>query len=180
MTEIKTLKSKIVYENRWMKVREDAIRYPDGSESIYGVVDKHDAAMVFALDDDNNVYLVEQFRYPVGQRFWELPQGAWQGQDGVDPLTLAHGELQEETGLTAGRMTFIGQTFEAYGFAAHKCHIFLAQDLHPGRQSLDAEEQGLICRRFQVGEAVDMIFRGEIRDAGTIAAFGLLRLKNII
>lgn len=180
MAEIITLKTKVVYENHWMKVREDDIRYPDGSESIYGVVHKHDAAMVFALDGENQVYLVEQFRYPVQQRFWELPQGAWQGQDDIDPLVLAHGELREETGLIAGKMTFIGQTFEAYGFAAHKCHIFLAQELEMGSQSLDAEEQGLICRPFPVDEAINMVFRGQIKDAGTIAAFGLLRFKGII
>lgn len=180
MIEIRTLETKVVYENHWMKVREDNIQYPDGSQSIFGVVDKHDAALVFALDNENHVYLVEQFRYPVRQRFWELPQGAWQGQDDIDPLILAHGELREETGLTAGKMTFIGQTFEAYGFATHKCHIFLAQDLVVGNQNLDAEEQGLICRRFPVDEAIDMILSGQIKDACTIAAFGLLHFKGVI
>jgi len=66
MSEIKTLGSRRVYENRWMKVREDRIVYPDGSESIYGVVEKNDAALIFAMDDEDGVYLVEQFRYPVG------------------------------------------------------------------------------------------------------------------
>lgn len=143
MSEIKTLGSRRVYENRWMKVREDRIVYPDGSESIYGVVEKNDAAMIFAMDDEDGVYLVEQFRYPVGRRFWELPQGAWQEQENVDPLTLARGELQEETGLTAEEMVYLGETYEAYGFAANKCHIFLATGLKMGKPSLDAEEQGL-------------------------------------
>ncbi|WP_235824338.1 NUDIX domain-containing protein [Brucella anthropi] len=180
MSEIKTLGSRRVYENRWMKVREDRIVYPDGSESIYGVVEKNDAAMIFAMDDEDGVYLVEQFRYPVGRRFWELPQGAWQEQENVDPLTLARGELREETGLTAEEMVYLGETYEAYGFAANKCHIFLATGLKMGKPNLDAEEQGLICRRFPIGEAVEMILRGDIKDASTIAAFGLLRLKGII
>ncbi|MDH0369879.1 NUDIX hydrolase [Brucella anthropi] len=180
MSEIKTLGSRRVYENRWMKVREDRIVYPDGSESIYGVVEKNDAAMIFAMDDEDGVYLVEQFRYPVGRRFWELPQGAWQEQENVDPLTLARGELQEETGLTAEEMVYLGETYEAYGFAANKCHIFLATGLKMGKPNLDAEEQGLICRRFPIGEAVEMILRGDIKDASSIAAFGLLRLKGII
>jgi len=163
MFEIKTLGSRQVYENRWMKVREDRIVYPDGSESIYGVVEKNDAALIFAMDDEEGVYLVEQFRYPVGRRFWELPQGAWQ-----------------EHGLSATEMIYVGETYEAYGFAANKCHIFLATGLQVGKPSLDAEEQGLISRRFAIGEAIEMIFRGEIKDACTIAAFGLLRLKGII
>jgi len=180
MSEIKTLGSRQVYENRWMKVREDRIVYPDGSESIYGVVEKNDAAMIFAMDDEDGVYLVEQFRYPVGNRFWELPQGAWQEQADVDPLVLARGELREETGLTAADMVYLGETYEAYGFAANKCHIFLATGLQMGKPSLDAEEQGLICRRFPIGEAIEMILRGDIKDACTIAAFGLLSLKGII
>ncbi len=180
MSEIKTLGSRRVYENRWMKVREDRIVYPDGSESIYGVVEKNDAALIFAMDDEDGVYLVEQFRYPVGRGFWELPQGAWQEQENVDPLTLARGELQEETGLTAEEMVYFGETYEAYGFAANKCQIFLATGLKMGKPNLDAEEQGLICRRFPIGEAVEMILRGDIKDASTIAAFGLLRLKGII
>ena len=180
MFEIKTLGSRQVYENRWMKVREDRIVYPDGSESIYGVVEKNDAALIFAMDDEEGVYLVEQFRYPVGRRFWELPQGAWQEHENIDPLTLAHGEQREETGLSATEMIYVGETYEAYGFAANKCHIFLATGLQVGKPSLDAEEQGLISRRFAIGEAIEMIFRGEIKDACTIAAFGLLRLKGII
>ncbi|WP_286166553.1 NUDIX hydrolase [Ochrobactrum sp. POC9] len=140
MSEIKTLGSRQVYENRWMKVREDRIVYPDGSESIYGVVEKNDAAMIFAMDDEDGVYLVEQFRYPVGNRFWELPQGAWQEQADVDPLVLARGELREETGLTAADMVYLGETYEAYGFAVNKCHIFLATGLQMGKPSLDAEE----------------------------------------
>lgn len=180
MSEIQTLETKRVYENRWMKVREDRIVYPDGRESIYGVVEKNDAAMIFAMDEEEGVYLVEQFRYPVGRRFWELPQGAWQDHENVDPLTLARGELREETGLTAAEMMYLGQAYEAYGFASHKCHIFLATGLQMGKPSLDIEEQGLICRRFPIGEAIEMIVRGDIKDVGTIAAFGLLKLKGII
>ncbi|MFD1045378.1 ADP-ribose pyrophosphatase, partial [Kibdelosporangium lantanae] len=66
--------SRQVYENNWMTVREDRILHPDGSPGIYGVVDKPDYALVIPLDGDR-LHLVEQFRYPLGVRRWEFPQG---------------------------------------------------------------------------------------------------------
>ncbi|MDW5314036.1 NUDIX hydrolase [Rhizobium sp. PL01] len=107
--EIMTLSSTAVYQNRWMKVREDIVERQDGSQGVYGVVEKNDFSLIVPIDAAGTVYLVEQFRYPVGKRFWELPQGSWEEQEGVDPLELAHGELQEETGLVADDMTYVGQ-----------------------------------------------------------------------
>src|SRR4051812_41155775 len=63
----------------------------------------------------NRLHLVEQFRYPVGARYWELPQGSWEEAPDADPLELARGELQEETGLRAAKMIEVGHLFEAYG-----------------------------------------------------------------
>src|ERR1700712_17154 len=97
--EIETTASRIVYRNRWMSVREDSILRANGQAGIYGVVEKTDFATIAALQD-GQLWLVEQYRYPVGQRFWEFPQGSWEGQD-VDPLILARAELREETGMVA-------------------------------------------------------------------------------
>ena len=74
--DIETLQSDIVYQNRWITVREDKIRRRDGSEGIYGFVEKVDFVVIAAIDD-GQIHLVEQYRYPVKQRFWEMPQGAW-------------------------------------------------------------------------------------------------------
>ncbi|KAB2675823.1 NUDIX hydrolase [Brucella tritici] len=180
MKEIKKLGAKTIYQSRWLKLREDRIRYPDGTDSTFGVVEKNDASMIVPLDDDGNVYLVEQYRYPVGRRFWELPQGSWEGKNDVDPITLARGELLEETGLRARDLQFVGYFFHAYGYSSHKCNLFLARGLEEGARNLDAEEQGLICKKFELYDALRMVTDGEISDAGTIAAFGLLRLKNLI
>lgn len=93
--EIATLSSRLVYANRWMKLREDRIRRQDGSEGIYGVVEKPDFVAIAALDADDGLYLVEQYRYPVGGRFWELPQGSWETDPQADPEAVARGELRE-------------------------------------------------------------------------------------
>src|SRR3954467_133027 len=98
---MQTIDSRQVYENNWMTVREDGIRRPDGSPGIYGVVDKPDYALVIPVDGDR-LHLVEQFRYPLGLRRWEFPQGTAPGLADLPPAELAARELREETGLIAG------------------------------------------------------------------------------
>ena len=71
--DIQTIESKIVYENKWMSVREDKILRTNGHEGIYGVVEKNDFAVIAAIQDQQ-IYMVQQYRYPVEARFWELPQ----------------------------------------------------------------------------------------------------------
>jgi ADP-ribose pyrophosphatase len=177
--EIATLATKLVYENRWMRVREDAIRRQDGSQGVYGVVEKSDFAVIAPVEDDGSVHLVEQYRYPVGARFWEFPQGAWEHAPGADPLEVARGELLEETGLIANRMTSAGHLFQAYGYATQGYHVFMAQGLRRTARKLDHEEQGLITHCFSRSALAGMIRDGEIKDATTMAALGLLQLKGL-
>jgi ADP-ribose pyrophosphatase len=176
--EIHRTDSSVVYANRWMTVREDRIVRADGSPGLYGVVEKSDFAVIAAVDGCR-VHLVEQYRYPVGARYWEFPQGAWEGKR-VDPLALAAAELREETGLVAGRMIHAGRLFEAYGYATQACDIFLASDLVQGSPEREGEELGMVSRSFSVPELERMIIDGSIMDAATVAAFGLLRLKGLI
>src|SRR3712207_5673934 len=119
---VQTLSSRQVYANRWMSVREDAIRRSDGTESIYAVVDKPTYALVIPRDGDR-LHLVEQFRYPVGHRRWEFPMGTAPERADVDPAALAERELQEETGLVAGRMERIGSLEVAPGMSSQRGHV---------------------------------------------------------
>lgn len=178
--EISTLRSRIAYRNRWITVREDAIRRRDGSEGIYGVVEKSDFALIVPLSGARTLHLVEQYRYPVGQRFWEFPQGSWEQAPDADPLDLARGELREETGLLAEEMTHVGHLFECYGFSGSGFHVFLARGLRATAAAPDPEELGLVSREFAVEEVVAMAVGGVIRDAASIAALGLLRLKGLL
>ena len=177
--EIRTLGSRLVYENRWMRLREDAIRRQDGSDGIYGVVEKPDFVLIIPVEADGAVHLVEQYRYPVGARFWEFPQGTWEGEPGADPIAIARGELEEETGLVAAEMIHAGHLFQGYGFSTQGYHVFLARGLTPTARRLDPEEQGLISRRFSAAELARMIRDGEIKDASTVAAFGLVLMKGL-
>lgn len=88
MTEIKTLESNIVYENKWMRVKEDRIQRASGTEGIFGVVEKPDFVVIIPVSD-GYVHLVEQCR-----RYWELPQGSWEHDPDADHVAIAAGELQ--------------------------------------------------------------------------------------
>jgi ADP-ribose pyrophosphatase len=178
--DIETIGTGLVYQNRWMRVREDRVRYRDGSTGIYGVVEKPDFVVIAAVDDAGRLQMVQQFRYPVGVRFWELPQGAWEQQPNADPIDVARGELQEETGFSAGQMSNAGHLFQGYGYATQGYHVFLARDLTQGKPARDREEQDLLTRSFRLAEVEAMICNGEIQDATTVAALGLLRLKGLI
>jgi ADP-ribose pyrophosphatase len=177
--DITTTGTSVVYENRWMRVREDTIRRRDGSDGLYGVVEKPDFVVIVPLDG-NRLHLVEQFRYPVGARYWELPQGSWEEAPDADPLELARGELQEETGLRAAKMIEVGHLFEAYGYSTQGYHIFLASDLSQAEADRPQEEQDIVSRVFSVAEVERMICEGVIKDSVTVAVFGLLRLKGLL
>jgi ADP-ribose pyrophosphatase len=176
--EIETTGSTVVYKNRWMTVREDAIVRSNGTPGIYGVVEKADFAVIAAVREQS-IYLVEQYRYPVRGRFWELPQGSWE-DSAIDPLELAKAELREETGLVAGSMLHAGRLFLAYGYSTQAYDLYLATDLREGATRLDAEEEGLVSKEFPVRAVEAMIEDGTIKDATTVAAFGLLRLKGLL
>lgn len=177
-TEIRTEASNIVYQNRWMTVREDRIVRADGSRGLYGVVEKPDFAVIAAYEA-GTLHLVQQYRYPLGARVWELPQGSWEGQD-IDPLTLAKAELREETGLVAGTMIRVGHLKLASGYSNQGYELYFATDLARRSTELDPEELGLIARPFPLDQIDAMILSGEIQDATTVAALGLLRLKKLL
>jgi ADP-ribose pyrophosphatase len=173
---IKTLGTREVYRNQWLRVREDRIQRSNGAEGIYGVVDKDDCAIIIPLDGDH-VYLVEQFRYTVQQRLLEFPQGGWETKD-VDSEELARGELKEETGFIADTMQFLGTTYVAYGYANQKMHVFLATGLTQQDKEPDPEEHDLLLHRVRVTEFESMLRDGRIPDICTIAAWGMYLLKK--
>jgi 8-oxo-dGTP pyrophosphatase MutT (NUDIX family) len=173
---IKTLSTRLVYRNHWLRLREDEIERSNGVKGIYGVVEKDDCAAIIPIDGDH-IYLVEQYRYTVEARCLELPQGGWETAD-VDPEELARGELREETGLRADRMEYLGWNWVAYGYARQKQHVFLATGLHCGECDPDPEEDDLQVRRVTIAEFEEKLRDGTIADVCTLAAWALYLLKR--
>ncbi|MGQ0572884.1 MAG: NUDIX domain-containing protein [Pseudonocardia sp.] len=176
---METLRSRQVYANRWMTVREDAVRRADGTDGIYGVVDKPTYALVIPLDGDR-LHLVEQFRYPVGRRRWEFPAGTAPDRAEVDPARLAARELVEETGLVAGRVELLGRLDVAPGMSSQLGTAWLATELTVGPARREHTEQDMRAAWFGVAEFEAMVRRGEITDAQSLAAYLLLRLRDSI
>ncbi|GAA1653894.1 NUDIX domain-containing protein [Actinoplanes couchii] len=168
--------TRVVYENPWMTVREDQVRRPDGSPGIYGVVEKPDFALVLPRWEQG-FWLVEQFRYPVGRRAWEFPQGSWGTGTTGDQLALARQELAEETGLRAGSMTHLGHLYEAYGYCTQGFDVYLATELSTGDPAREVTEQDMIHRRFTDAEITGLIRSGDIVDAPSLAALTLYSLR---
>jgi 8-oxo-dGTP pyrophosphatase MutT (NUDIX family) len=166
--------TRVVYENRWMRVHEDELLREDGSPGLYGWIEKSPSALIVPLDGDS-VWLVEQFRHPVGQRFWEFPQGAWEDDPGATAESLARGELAEETGLRAASLERLARLYFAYGITNQPVDIWRASGLEPGEQSLEDTEHGLVAARFSVDEVERMVRENEIRDAASVAAWHLAR-----
>jgi ADP-ribose pyrophosphatase len=177
--DIKATASRIVYENRWMRVREDTVTRRDSSQGIYSVVEKPDFVTIAAVDA-GRVHLVQQYRYPVRGRYWELPQGSWEQSPDTDPIDVARAELREETGIEADEMIYGGHLFLAYGYSTQGYHVFLAKGLRHGKTDLEQEEQDLVARLFDIAAIEEMVCDGTIKDATTIAALGLLKLKGMI
>ncbi len=178
-----TLSSRIAYENRWLRLREDIIRRPDGSDGLYGVIERDDFVVVAAVDETEagrSLTLVEQFRYPIGQRLWELPMGMWEERPDATPAQIAAGELAEETGLVASAMRHAGTLFQGAGYSNQKGHVFLATGLGRTAVSREASEQDMVAHTFPLPEIEAMIADGRITCMVTIAAFGLLRIKGML
>jgi 8-oxo-dGTP pyrophosphatase MutT (NUDIX family) len=171
---ITTLATREVYRNHWMRVREDEILRSNGARGLYGVVEKHDAAIILPIDR-GRVWLVEQFRYAIQERAVELPQGGWE-REIDDPEELARGELKEETGLQAAEMTHLGDLWIAYGFLRQKQHVYLATGLTESAREPDAEEHDMVVCSVPVEEFEEKMLSGAIRDGCTLSAWGLYLL----
>lgn len=172
---IRQLSSRVVYSNKWMTVREDAIERDNGTPGIYGVVEKCDSAIVLAIDNDQ-IYMVEQYRYPTGERSLEFPQGSLE-KDGVDPLEIAREELQGETGLWAKKWECLGEIYIACAYTDQKAYAFVATELTHAPLKPDLEEHDLVARKVSLVQLHEFIRDNHIKDAQTLAAWGLYQAR---
>ncbi|HEX6353720.1 NUDIX hydrolase [Actinophytocola sp.] len=173
---MKTLSSRVVYENPWLTLREDQVLRADGSQGLYSVVDAHDFAVVVPFENDG-FHLVEQYRYPVGARSWEFPSGSFPAGVTGTSEQLAAAELAEETGFTAGRLERLGHLNPANAMTGQSCHVFLATDLTPGEPHREPTEQDMRQEWFPRKEMERMLRDGVIADGPTLAAYLLFTMR---
>lgn len=172
---IERLASREIYRNSWLSVREDDIRFPNGATGIYSVVDKPDYALVIPYDGDR-FRLVEQFRYPLGVRCWEFPQGT--AAEELEPVELAERELREETGLRAASFEALGRIGTVPGMTSQRGWVFLATGIVEGEHDREPEEQDMRDAWFARDDVEEMIRSGVIADAQSLAAYSLFLLRR--
>jgi len=168
------LSSKVVHKNPFYQIREDTVIKPNGVEGFYNVVEGLDSVFVVALDEHDNVYLVEIHRYTNNNLSIEVPSG---GIDGQEPLEAAKRELKEETGLTAKSWKSLGFVRVASGIMEGKNYVFLAQELKQTNDN-EQEEEGIIKTiKIPIKEAMLMIKNGKITDSETITPLTMAALE---
>lgn len=169
----KILSSELKYNNPWISLTEHQVINPSGGEGIYGQVHfKNLAIGVIVLDEQDNTYLVGQYRFPLQQYSWEIPEGG--GPLDQDPLESAKRELREETGIEARKWTEIQRMHLSNSVSDESGIIYLAQDLIHGVAEPEETEQ-LEVRKVPFEVACQMVDDGLITDSLSVAA--ILRLK---
>ena len=168
-----TLTSTEVYESPWIRVKKHDVLNPSGNPGTYSVVHfKNLAIGVVVLDNENNTWLVGQYRYPLNQYTWEIPEGG--GNPDVEPLHSAQRELLEETGITAARWTKIQEMHLSNSATDEFCILFLAQELSFGTaEPEDTEDLRVLKLPFE--DAYQLVCTGQLTDSLTVT--GILKVK---
>ncbi len=169
MVKEETVSSQLIYEGRAVKLRVDTVRMPSGREATREIVEHSDCVAIIAIDADDSVLLVNQFRKAVEKELLEIPAG---GIDpGEDPETTVRREMQEETGYLPRKVERLGGFYSTPGYCTEYLYLYLASDLVPS--SLQAEDtEGIKLVRVPISQIPSLITSGSICDAKSIA--GLL------
>ena len=166
------IKTENIYDGRILGLRRDNVRLEDGSESIREVISHNGGACIVAIDDEDNILMVQQFRYPFKRVLTEIPAGKL--EKGEDPQSCALRELTEETGYEAGRVVSLGQNLATPAYDEEVIHIFYADKLKKCERHLDEGEFLDVCK-IPFEEAVEKVLKGEIKDGKT--SVGILKTK---
>lgn len=171
-----SLKRELKFETPWISVTKHDVLNPAGKPGIYGVVHfKNIAIGILPLDKEYNTWLVGQWRFPLEQYSWEIPEGG--GPHGIDPLISAKRELKEETGLVASKYTELGKMHTSNSVCDEYGVLYLAQELEE-TESEPEESEDLQIKKLPFDEAYQMVMDGRITDS--LSMIAILKTKLLI
>jgi 8-oxo-dGTP pyrophosphatase MutT (NUDIX family) len=172
----KTISEQRVYENPWIRVEEHQVLNPAGGRGIYGKVHfKNKAIGIVAIDQEDNTWLVGQWRYPLNEWSWEIPEGGGPNETAV--LESAKRELKEETGLAATKWTMIQRVHLSNSVSDEEGFIFLAEGLTAGEKELEDTEADMKVWKLPFIDSLQMVFDGKITDS--LSVMGILRVARL-
>ena len=160
----KTVKSDVVYEGPIFTITHDIAELENGKNSVRDVLHHHGGVCVVPVTENNEIYLVRQFRYPFAAVTTEVPAGKL--EKGEDIKSAALRELKEETGLSAKKITYLGEMYTTPALIDEIIHLYIAEDLSSGEQSLD-EDEFINVEKMSLEAAVKKVLSGEIKDSKT-------------
>ena len=169
-----TIDSRRIYAGRILSLRVDSVRLANGQETKREIVEHGEAVAIVPVHADGEVMLVRQFRKPVEQALLEIPAGGI--EPGEEPAEAARRELQEETGLMAGRLQHLTTFYTTPGFSTEVMHLFLATELTNSRLPADDDEDIEIVR-MPIDRALGLAVNGPASDAKTLV--GLLMARSM-
>lgn len=162
------LHDEVAYESPWIRVNHHQVLNPAGNPGTYSVVHfKKLAIGVLPLDEAGYTWLVGQYRYPIQQYSWEIPEGG--GDYHIDPIVSAQRELLEETGLKATQWTFLQRMFLSNSATTEEALLYLATGLTQGVAEPEETEQ-LQVRKVHFSELYESVIKGEVLDSLTVTA----------
>lgn len=171
--DVRCVESRVVYENPWTTLTEDVVERRDGTRGLYAVMRARDFALVMPWDGEH-FHLVEQYRYPVGRRLWEFPQGSVAPEKAATARDAAQIELMEEAGLVAEDWRHLGFLHAGYGRGSNGFDVFLAQGLTPVPHQREHEEQDMRSGTFTPEQVWALVDDGRMTDSHSVAALALL------
>jgi ADP-ribose pyrophosphatase len=167
LAEEKTLSSKLVYEGRAVRLRVDTVKTPGGRKTTREIVEHSDCVAIVALDDEENVLLVSQFRKPVEKELLEIPAGGIEPGEKLEECVRR--EMREETGFLPQKVERLGGFYSSPGYCTEYLHFFLATELISSPlQAEDSESIRVV--RVRLGDVLGLITSGRVCDAKSIAA----------
>lgn len=157
--------TKEVYKNPWMKVREDQVIQPNGEDGIHGVVEIQPGISIIPVDEDKNLYLIEEFKYALEEYSIEAIGGGIDQEDSL-PKQAAQRELKEETGIEAKEIKNLGRYDPITELIDSPQFLFLAKDLKFGKQNLEVSEE-IEVKKIHLDKAIEMVMNSEITEGKT-------------
>lgn len=164
----KTVSTREIYQNKWMRVREDIAEMPNGKTTLYGICDFGECVGVLPFVDDDHVVMVRQYRYAQSEGHrWEMPTGGIHA--GETPETAAQRELMEEIGYRAGSLNYISSLYSSKAICRETAHLYIGRDLVEASAPPD-DTEFIEVAVLPFAEVLEMVLTSQIRDSMTMIA----------